>query len=206
VDIALDDRQTIYWELLKRNLETRRLIVLSTLGLVTAFGAIVINDVLSGTDILDYYDCDFTRKALTFAGATVFAWAVFLAAVIRISRSIDALVHEIGVPGEIFQPLGHFYLIKSIRRERRWARNSSTLSDLDRIQSHFFNAGFVLPIVLSFGIVLGIILPLEQNNSLKIMGSWFGLADAPTDHPECTASNSTKPTHVIIDPFSRPHE
>ncbi|MGR9438403.1 hypothetical protein ACU8V1_25840 (plasmid) [Rhizobium leguminosarum] len=147
----MNQMETIYYDLLKRNLETRRLITLSTLGLVTGFGVIVVGKVLEGQDILNYYDSEFSRKAKLLVGAVAIGWMVFFMAYGMLTLSIRALISKGGIPKE----------------------------QQVMVRRHSLGYSYLLPFLLSAILTASIILPLEQRNAGEIMKSWFGLADTP---------------------------
>jgi hypothetical protein len=165
----LDDRETVYFELLKRNLETRRLIVLSTLGLVTAFGAIVIGDVLKGEDVLSYCAPHFLKKAIIFAVGTGIAWGIYYKAVRKVSDSIDELLRKLKVP----------HLPSGISGPPV----SGVLydGDFEIVERNLLSDGYKLPIYLSLVLTICIILPLEQPDPLKIMYAWVFIHPLPDD-------------------------
>ncbi|MBY5700177.1 hypothetical protein [Rhizobium leguminosarum] len=127
--------ETIYYDLLKRNLETRRLITLSTLGLVTWFGVIVIGKVLEGQDLLNYYDSEFSGKAKLLVGAVAIGWMVFFMAYGMLTLSIRALISKAGIPKE----------------------------QQVMVLGHSLGYSYLLPFLLSAALTAGIILPLEQQ-------------------------------------------
>lgn len=151
---SMDDVESVLWDLLKRTLDTRRTIVLTALGLVTAFGAIVVGKVLDGAAILDTTDCAFVHKAALFTGSTIFAWSIYIIAVRALSIRINELLQQL------------VSRIPSLEAEKVLINRS------------FMNRGYLLPIVLSAGIWAALIFPLEQQeDGFQKSLSWF------TAHP-----------------------